>query len=80
MTDSPMQPQEDAGSAETTEQSEELRRAWAELTEAARAAGVNSLQACTRNGTAWEADPAAVRFIAATIRGIEDRDPGKLEK
>jgi hypothetical protein len=47
---------------------EELRVAWAELTEAAKASKVTNFQACTRTGWPWTEDPAAVRDVAATLR------------
>jgi hypothetical protein len=47
---------------------EELRIAWAELTEAAKASKVTKFQACTRTVRPWTEDPAAVRAIAATLR------------
>jgi hypothetical protein len=47
---------------------EELRVAWAELTEAAKASKVTNFQACTRTGRPWTEDPAAVRDVAATLR------------
>jgi hypothetical protein len=47
---------------------EELRVAWEELTEAAKASKVTSLQACTRTGRPWTEDPPAVRSVAATLR------------
>jgi hypothetical protein len=47
---------------------EELRVAWAELTEAAKASKVTNFQACTRTGRPWTQDRAAVRVIAATLR------------
>lgn len=47
---------------------EELRVAWAELTDAAKASKVTNFQACTRTGRPWTEDPAAVRAVAATLR------------
>lgn len=47
---------------------EELRVAWAELTEAAKGSNVTSFQACTQKGRPWTEDPAAVRAVAATLR------------
>jgi hypothetical protein len=53
---------------------EELRVAWAELTEAARASKVTNFYACTRTGRPWTEDPAAVRAVAATLREFPDTD------
>lgn len=53
---------------------EELRIAWAELTEAAKASRVTSFQACTRTGRPWTEDPAAVRDVAATLREFPETD------
>lgn len=54
-----------------------LKQAWTELTEAAEAAGVLNLQACTRDRTSWQRNPAAVRCITNIIRGLEERKPEK---
>lgn len=51
------------------EQLAELQEAWAELAQAAKGSGVTSLHACSRNGRPWEEDPAAVRGMAAILRG-----------
>ncbi len=53
---------------------EELRCAWDELTEAAKASKVTKFQACTRTGRPWTEDPAAVRAIAATLREFPETD------
>jgi len=50
------------------ELAEELRVAWAELTEAAKASKVTNFHACTRTGQPWTEDPASVRAVAATLR------------
>lgn len=57
------------------EQVQDLQEAWAELTEAAQHSKVISFQACTRSGRPWTEDAAAVRDIAATLRGypLEDQ-------
>jgi hypothetical protein len=47
---------------------QELRDAWAELTEAARHSKVTKFHAWTRTGRHWTEDPAAVRSVAATLR------------
>lgn len=52
----------------------ELREAWAELTEAAKASKVTNFHACTRTARHWTEDPAAVRAIAATLREFPDTD------
>jgi hypothetical protein len=52
----------------TPEQLADLQQAWAELAEAAEGSDVSGLHACSRNGTRWEEDPAAVRGLAATLR------------
>lgn len=52
----------------------ELQEAWAELAEAVKGSGVNSVHACTRNGTPWQKDPAAVRNMAALLRRVQDED------
>lgn len=54
---------------QTTEKRAELEQAWAELAQAAEGAGVTSFHACTRNRTSWEENPAAVRALAATLKG-----------
>jgi hypothetical protein len=53
---------------------EDLRCAWAELTEAAKHSKVTNFQACTRTGRPWTEDPAAVRAVAATLREFPDTD------
>jgi hypothetical protein len=53
---------------------EELRLAWAELTEAAKISKVTNFHACTRTGRHWTEDPAAVRAVAATLREFPDTD------
>jgi hypothetical protein len=49
-------------------QTEDLQKAWAELTEAAQGSKVMSFHACTRTGTPWAQDPASVRAVAAILR------------
>lgn len=56
------------------EQLAELQEAWAELTQEIKRAGVLSLRACTRDGSSWKEDPAAVRGMAATIRKMPDKE------
>ena len=58
----------------TLEELAELEEAWAELAEAAKGSGVNSLHACTRTGKPWQKDPAAVRNMAALLRHVRDED------
>ncbi|TQS94366.1 hypothetical protein EU811_00840 [Arthrobacter sp. TS-15] len=53
---------------------EELRVAWAELTEAAKASKVTNFHACTRTGRHWAEDPVAVRAVAAALREFPDSD------
>lgn len=53
---------------------EDLRCAWDELAEAAKASKVISFHACTRTGRSWTEDPAAVRAVAATLREFPDTD------
>jgi hypothetical protein len=52
----------------SADEAEDLRAAWADLTEAARQSQLVKLSACTRNGRSWTEDPAAVRAIAAILR------------
>ena len=52
----------------TPEQRAELEQAWAELAQATEGAGATGFHACTRDGTSWEEDPAAVRALAALLR------------
>lgn len=52
----------------------ELEEAWAELAEAAKGSGVNSLHACTRTGKPWQKDPAAVRNMAGLLRHVRDEE------
>lgn len=52
----------------------ELREAWAELTEAAKASKLTNFHACTPTARHWTEDPAAVRAIAATLREFPDTD------
>ncbi|MBT2513141.1 hypothetical protein [Arthrobacter sp. ISL-30] len=54
----------------TPEQLAELQDAWAELSQAAEAAGVTSFHACGRDGKSWEGDVATVRGLAATLRKL----------
>ncbi len=55
----------------TPDQALELEQAWMELRAAADLAGVSTFRACTRDGSSWEEDPAAVRSMAATLRGLQ---------
>ena len=57
------------------EQLAELQDAWAELSEAAQAAGVTSFHACTRDGKSWEDDLDNVRGLAATLRKLGAEGP-----
>jgi hypothetical protein len=53
----------------SAEQAEDLRDAWAELSEAAQQSKVLNFHACTRTGqSSWAENPAAVRAIAAILR------------
>jgi hypothetical protein len=52
----------------SAEQAEDLRDAWAELSEAAQQSKVLNFHACTRTGQSWAESPAAVRAIAAVLR------------
>ncbi|MFK4298587.1 hypothetical protein ABH924_003758 [Arthrobacter sp. GAS37] len=56
----------------TLEQLVELTDALGELSEAAAAAGVTRLQACTRDGSAWETNPVSVRVLTAILRKEKD--------
>ena len=56
----------------TPAQLADLEAAWAELRQAATAAGVMSLQACTRDGSRWQDDPQSVRAMAETIRHTQN--------
>jgi hypothetical protein len=58
----------------TPAQLADLRKAWAELNQAAADAGVSTFRACTRDGSPWEDDPDAVRRMAALIRGLPRAD------
>ena len=62
------------GAPRSPELQAELREAWAELTEAAKASKVTNFHACTRTARHWTEDPAAVRAIAATLREFPDTD------
>ncbi|APX03602.1 hypothetical protein BWQ92_19470 [Arthrobacter sp. QXT-31] len=53
---------------------EELRVAWAELAEAAKASKVRNVHACTRTGRHWTEDPVAVRAVAGALREFPDTD------
>lgn len=53
---------------------EELRVAWAELAEAAKASKVKTFHACTRTGQHWTEDPAAIRAVAGALREFPDTD------
>lgn len=55
----------------TPQQMAELQDAWDELAEAAEGSEVTGVHACSRNGSRWEEDPAAVRRLAATLRAIQ---------
>lgn len=46
----------------------ELQEAWADLEEAVKDAKVLNVQACTRNGKDWTADPRTVRAVASMLR------------
>ncbi len=70
----------------TPEELAELQGAWAELTEAAKGSGVSGFRPCTRSGRPWEQDPAAVRAVAALLRGFgtegttaDHQPPGRAE-
>uniref|UniRef100_UPI003F495756 hypothetical protein n=1 Tax=Paenarthrobacter nicotinovorans TaxID=29320 RepID=UPI003F495756 len=54
------------------EDSPKLVQAWAVLDAVAELAGIAEFRACTRDGTAWQQNPAAVRVIAATIRDLHN--------
>jgi hypothetical protein len=58
----------------SAEQAEDLREAWAELSEAAQQSEVLNFHACTRTGQSWAEDPGAVRAIAAILRDLPKDD------
>ncbi|NIJ03441.1 hypothetical protein FHR86_003800 [Paenarthrobacter ilicis] len=49
-------------------QLEDLESARAELLQLAAAVGLESLNACPRDGSRWQDDPATIRSITAVIR------------
>ncbi|MFJ6313683.1 hypothetical protein [Pseudarthrobacter oxydans] len=56
------------------EQVADLKAAWAELAEAAKESAATGFHACSRGGKPWQEDPAAVRTVAALLRGVEAED------
>jgi hypothetical protein len=52
----------------SAEQAQDLREAWAELSEAAQQSKVLNLHACTRTGQSWTEDPATIRVLTAILR------------
>ncbi|MDI2035972.1 hypothetical protein [Paenarthrobacter nitroguajacolicus] len=52
----------------STEQLEDLDAARAELLQLAAEVGVKSLNACPRDGSRWQDDPATIRTITAVLR------------
>ena len=58
----------------TPDQLAELKDAWAELAEAAKESAVTRFHACSRGGRPWQEDPAAVRSMAAMLRGFGKED------
>jgi hypothetical protein len=52
------------------EQAEELREAWAKLSEAAQQSKVLNFHACTRTGHSWTQDLASVRALTAILRDL----------
>ncbi|MFE5839887.1 hypothetical protein [Arthrobacter sp. NPDC056493] len=66
--DLPAEPPAPSKAPLSAEQEEDLRSAWAQLTEAAERSKVVSFRACTRAGGSWTENPAAVRAIAVTLR------------
>lgn len=72
-------------SGRTPEQLADLDAARAELLQLAAEVGVKSLNACPRDGSRWQDDPATIRTITAVIREAhleehrspEDAVPGR---
>lgn len=58
----------------TPAQLADLKDAWAELAEAAKASAVTGFHACSRGGEPWQEDPVAVRNMAALIRDVGTAD------
>ena len=58
----------------TPEQVADLKSAWAELAEAAKESAATGFHACSRGGKPWQEDPAAVRSMAALLRGVDAED------
>ena len=56
----------------TPAQVADLEAAWAELRHVVEETGATSLRACTRDGSSWETNPAAVRAITAAIRSVQN--------
>ncbi len=49
----------------------DLEAAWAELRRVVQDTGATSVSACTRDGSNWETNPAAVRAITDAIRSVQ---------
>lgn len=58
----------------TPDQAADVEQAWVELRQAAEEAGATTFRACTRGGSRWEEDPAAVRALAAALRSFKEAD------
>lgn len=48
----------------------DIQKAWAELTQAAREAGVTNFHACGRGGQHWSESAGSIRHIAALMRNM----------
>jgi hypothetical protein len=54
----------------SAEQAEDLREAWAELSEVAQQSKVLNFHACARTGHPWTEDPASIRALTAILRDL----------
>jgi hypothetical protein len=54
----------------SAEQAEDLREAWAELSEAAQQSKVLNFHACSRTGHPWTEDRATIRALTAILRDL----------
>ena len=53
---------------------QDIQDAWAELTKAAREAGVTNFHACGRGGQHWSESASSIRNLAALLRNMPRDD------
>lgn len=70
----PAPPAVEGASPLSPEELRDIQDAWAELTQAAKDAGVTNFHACGRGGQHWSESASSIRSLAALLRNMPRDD------